>query len=84
MTDVDELVDPVTGDWDVEMVKDLFWEEDQQVILAIPVFEGHDNLLARNFDKHGKFSVRSASVGTTSSKAGIAELHKEGVGIKMN
>jgi hypothetical protein len=48
--DVDELINPVTGDWDVEMVKDLLWEEDHQVILAIPVFEGRDNL----------FSVQSA------------------------
>jgi hypothetical protein len=60
VTDVDELINPVTRDWDVEMVKDLFWEEDQQVILAILVFEGRDNLLAWHFDKHGKFSVRSA------------------------
>jgi hypothetical protein len=50
VTDVDELINPVTGDWDVEMVKDLLWEEDQQVILAIPIFEGRDNL----------FSVQSA------------------------
>ena len=28
--------------------------------MAIPVFEGRDNLLAWHFDKHGKFSVRSA------------------------
>jgi hypothetical protein len=43
-----------------QLVKDLFWEEDQQVILAIPVFEGRDNMLAWHFDKHGKFNVRSA------------------------
>jgi hypothetical protein len=28
VTDVDELIDPVTGDWDVQMIKDLFWEDD--------------------------------------------------------
>jgi ribonuclease HI len=60
VTDVDELINPMTGDWDVELVKELFWEEDQQIILAIPVFEGRDNILAWHFDKHGKFSVRSA------------------------
>jgi hypothetical protein len=60
VTDVDELIDPVTGDWDVQMIKDLFWEDDQQVILAIPIFDGRENILAWHFDKHGKFSVRSA------------------------
>jgi hypothetical protein len=60
VTDVDELIDPITGEWDVQLVKDLFWEEDQQVIVAILVFEVRDNMLAWHFDKHGKFSVWSA------------------------
>lgn len=60
VTDVDELINPVTGDWDVERVKELFWEEDQRCILALPVFEGRDNILAWHFDKYGKFSVPSA------------------------
>jgi hypothetical protein len=60
VTDVDELINPVTGDWDVERVKELFWEEDQCFKLALLVFEGRDNILAWHFDKHSKFSVRSA------------------------
>lgn len=60
LIDVDELVNPVTGTWDVELVKDIFWEEDQRIILAIPVSEGRENSLAWHYDTKGRFSVRSA------------------------
>lgn len=42
ITDVDELICPVTGTWDEELVKELFWEEDYKLILALPVSEGRD------------------------------------------
>lgn len=60
LTDVEELMDPVTGSWDTTLVKDIFWEEDAEIILALPVHGGREKSLAWHFDKHGKFNVRSA------------------------
>jgi hypothetical protein len=60
ITYVDELISPVTGTWDKELVHDMFWEEDYKLILALPVLEGQDNSMAWHYDKHGKFSVKSA------------------------
>ena len=31
------LIDPTTGACDVELVRDIFWEEDARVILSTPV-----------------------------------------------
>jgi len=60
LTYVDELINPITGTWDSELVNDTFWEDDASIILSIPVFEGWDNSLAWHFDKRGLFSVKSA------------------------
>ena len=43
ITDVDELINPVTGTWDEELIRDIFWEEDYKLILALPVSEGREN-----------------------------------------
>jgi len=61
LTNVADLIDPVTGSWDVELVRDIFWEEDAEIILALSVHEGRDNFLAWHYDDHGLFSVKSAS-----------------------
>ena len=34
---VSELINPLTEDWDEEMVRAIFWEEDVPKILTIPV-----------------------------------------------
>lgn len=60
LTEVSELIDPASGTWDVQLVKDVFWEEDSEVILALPVHGGRANTLAWHFDKHGIFTVKSA------------------------
>jgi hypothetical protein len=57
---VDELIDPRTGQWDVQLVREIFWEEDVELILALPVHQGRDNSLAWHYDKHGVFSVKIA------------------------
>ena len=33
LTEVSELIDPGTGQWDVELVHNTFWEEDAALIL---------------------------------------------------
>lgn len=57
---VSELINPVTGQWDRILINDLFWEEDARVILALPVHEGREDVLAWHFDRLGRFSVKSA------------------------
>jgi hypothetical protein len=42
------------------LVRDIFGEEDERIILAIPVHGGMSNLVAWHFDKKGMFSVKSA------------------------
>ena len=53
LTYVSELINPSSGDWNVDLVKEFFWEEDVKVILALPVHEGRDNLIAWHYDNHG-------------------------------
>lgn len=57
---VSELINPTTGDWDKELIEDIFWEEDRQHILAIPLKEDAEDVLAWHYDKKGVFSVKSA------------------------
>lgn len=58
MIEVDELIDPTTGTWDSGLVNDIFWEEDATIILAMPVHEGRENVLAWHYGEHGIFSVK--------------------------
>jgi len=60
LTRVEELLEPETGSWDVQLVKDVFWEEDVKYILATPTNPGHEDYLAWHFDRRGVFSVKSA------------------------
>ena len=34
---MDELINPVIGGWDVQLVHDTFWPEDANEILRIPI-----------------------------------------------
>jgi hypothetical protein len=60
LSKVEELIGPVTGGWDTQLIRDTFWEEDAQLILAIPLHGGMENRAAWHFDKKGAFSVKSA------------------------
>jgi len=60
LSEVANLISPIFGGWDVELVKDIFWQEDADLILALLVHEGRPNMLAWHYDKQGKFSVKSA------------------------
>jgi hypothetical protein len=60
LTYVSEMVDPITGTWDEVLLREIFWDEDVECILGIPVHEGMDDLVAWHFNTDGQFSVRSA------------------------
>jgi len=57
---VDELIDPVTEWWNEELIRDVFWPEDEELILSTPVHVNLEDTLAWHFDSKGMFSVRSA------------------------
>jgi len=50
----------VTGDWDVQLVQDIFWPWDAEEILRIPIDVDMDDWPAWHFDAKGIFSVKSA------------------------
>lgn len=57
---VSDLMDQITGGWDSQLIKDMFWEEDAALILFIPTRLVHEDFAARHFDPKGKFSIKSA------------------------
>ncbi|RLN42620.1 retrotransposon protein, putative, unclassified [Panicum miliaceum] len=57
---VSELIDPVSGGWDDDLLNQTFWSEDVEVIKSIPVHFDLDDVLAWHFDIRGIFSVKSA------------------------
>lgn len=48
------------GEWDKELIQDIFWEEDVRNILAIPLNMGSEDFAAWHFDPRGIFTVKSA------------------------
>ena len=60
LTKVEELINPITEWWDEELIRDVFWPEDVEVILSTPVHISLEDTLAWHFDNKGIFSVRSA------------------------
>lgn len=48
---VGEFIDPVTGQWDVALVEDLFWRIGAQRILPIPLHDDFKDDWAWHYDK---------------------------------
>jgi hypothetical protein len=46
LTKVDELINPVTGTWDEELVLQTFWPQDAELILATPVHTDLEDIVA--------------------------------------
>ena len=57
---VSELINPVTGVWDEQLIRETFWPEDANEILRIPIAENLEDWPAWCFDAKGLFSVKSA------------------------
>jgi hypothetical protein len=54
---VNELICPITGQWDEQLVRDNFWKIDADVILATPIREDFEDFYAWHYD-----SVREHSL----------------------
>lgn len=58
--EVSELISPITGCWDEQLIRSLFWTVDVNRILQIPLnTHGFDNFIAWSGTTHDKYSVRS-------------------------
>jgi hypothetical protein len=55
-----ELIDPITENWDEQLVKNIFWEMDAKVILATPIRDEFEDFYAWQPEEKGVFSVKSA------------------------
>ena len=60
LSKVEELINPATSSWDEELVRQIFWVEDVDLILSTPVHCEPEDLVAWHYDKRGSFSVKSA------------------------
>lgn len=50
---VNDLINPVTGEWDVELITSLFWPVDAHRILQIPLTHGREDLVAWHHNLNG-------------------------------
>jgi hypothetical protein len=60
LTKVCELIDPVTGTWDSQLVEQTFNRDEAAVILSIPIVEDMEDFCAWHPDSRGIFTVKSA------------------------
>jgi ribonuclease HI len=61
LTKVEDLINPITGAWDVQLLEDNFIISDVRRIVAIPLsnWESED-MVAWHYNKNGMFTVKSA------------------------
>ena len=57
LTHVDELIDPSIGQWGEKLVRQIFWPQDVELILSIPVHVEMDDVVAWHYDTRGQFLV---------------------------
>jgi hypothetical protein len=60
ITKVSELIDPVSGCWDIQLVRQTFCASEAADILSIPIVDETDDFLAWHLDNRGIFTVKSA------------------------
>jgi ribonuclease HI len=61
LSKVAEVIDPISGQWDTEIIQSNFHQIDVNRILQIPLsIDGFDDFLAWHGTRSGRFSVRSA------------------------
>jgi hypothetical protein len=58
---VADLINPLTGLWDEELIREVFWSVDANRILEIPIApNGMQDFVAWHLNKIGLFTIRSA------------------------
>jgi hypothetical protein len=81
---VDELINPITGTWDEDLIKSIFNPFDVQRILRIPLSQNLENdFIAWNKSKNYMFSVRSAYYSEWELQFGTRMRRADGQGTEM-
>jgi len=57
---VDEIISPLDGHWDLQIICSLFWPTDVHRILQIPIRNGREDVVAWLHNWNGLFTVKSA------------------------
>jgi hypothetical protein len=57
---VSDLINPVTGSWDNQLVLDTFSGNEASLILSMPVNVNMNDFISWHFDEKGLFSVKNA------------------------
>ena len=61
LSKVVDLIDPVSNNWDEDLIRQTMWTIDAQRILSIPISQHNmTDFIAWSYTKNGMFSVRSA------------------------
>jgi hypothetical protein len=60
LTNVAEMINPITGQWDEQLVRQKIWEMDAEIILSTPIRADFEDYPAWFHDSKGIFSVKSA------------------------
>jgi ribonuclease HI len=60
LTRVSDLINPIDGSWDEDLIGEIFWSIDAHRILQIPLAPNREDFVAWHHNKLGLFSVRSA------------------------
>jgi hypothetical protein len=60
LQNLSDLINPIDGQWDSELIESLFWPIDVHIILQILLTPDRDDLVAWHYNKFGLFTVRSA------------------------
>jgi hypothetical protein len=55
-----DLISPITGTWDEQLVVDTFSEAEAKMVLSMPVSDSVDDFIAWHFDDKGLFSMKQA------------------------
>ena len=50
----------MTENWDVQLLTQMFWEEDVRMIRSLPVHLDMNDVVGWHYDRKGRFSVKSA------------------------
>jgi hypothetical protein len=60
LTRVSDLINPIDGLWDEDLIGEIFWSIDAHRILQIPLAPNREDFVVWHHNKLGLFSVHSA------------------------
>jgi len=52
---VDELINPVDGRWDIELIQSIFWPVDVHRIIQFPIGHGREDVVAWHHNRNVYF-----------------------------